>query len=537
MSGSTTFRERTARRLGIALTLWAAWASPAAAQRPSGEYVRDQWGSDRGFPGGPVHAIAQTSDGYLWIAADKGLVRFDGLSFRLVTPSAQASSVGPTVLGVAAAADGSLWARMRGPALLRYRRGEFENMLPGAGLPEAVVSAMVRGPDDALVLATVGEGALTYRNDRFERIAPQDRMPSSSFVISIAVPKGGEYWLGTRGAGLVRVQGSALTRFVEGLPDLKINCLLSYGDELWIGTDKGMARWNGTAITQSEVAPALRGLPALAMVRDRAGTTWIAAGPRGLVRVDPDGTALHVSPPDTGGASRHVSPPDTGGTSPHVSAVFEDRDGNVWVGSETGIERWRRPLFTTYSTADGLPPGGIGPIFVDAAGRTWFAPAGGGLHWMQHGVVHRVDVDGLDRDVIYSIDGDAGEVWVGRQRGGLTRLRWAGAKLSATTFTPADGLARDSVYAVARTREGSVWAGTLNGGVSRYQDGTFTRYDAASGLASNAVSAIAASADGTVWVATPGGLSAWARGALADAHEGRRPAVERCHGAAPRPRR
>jgi ligand-binding sensor domain-containing protein len=62
-------------------------------------YIRDQWGAERGFPGGPVYAITQTADGYLWIGTEKGLIRFDGLNFRLIhisTPSAGAIS-GPTL--------------------------------------------------------------------------------------------------------------------------------------------------------------------------------------------------------------------------------------------------------------------------------------------------------------------------------------------------------------------------------------------------------------------------------------------------------
>ena len=48
------------------------------------QYMSDQWGIDRGFPGGSVTAITQTGDGYLWIGTDKGLIRFDGFDFRLL---------------------------------------------------------------------------------------------------------------------------------------------------------------------------------------------------------------------------------------------------------------------------------------------------------------------------------------------------------------------------------------------------------------------------------------------------------------------
>ena len=142
-------------------------ATPAAALDPDralAQYLRDAWGREQGFPGGPVYGLAQTSDGYLWIAAEKGLVRFDGIRFRLFEPSGSTSAMGPTVLGVAAASDGSLWARLRGPALVRLRDGAFEDILPTVGLPGSIVTAMLRGRDDAMLLATVGEGAVSYRS-------------------------------------------------------------------------------------------------------------------------------------------------------------------------------------------------------------------------------------------------------------------------------------------------------------------------------------------------------------------------------------
>ena len=95
-------------------------------ERDISQYLRDQWGSGQGFPGGPVHGITQGEDGYLWIATDRGLVRFDGLTFRLFAPLVTSADTGPTVLGVAPDPDGSVWARLKGPAVLRYRHREFE---------------------------------------------------------------------------------------------------------------------------------------------------------------------------------------------------------------------------------------------------------------------------------------------------------------------------------------------------------------------------------------------------------------------------
>jgi signal transduction histidine kinase len=497
---STSHRRLSASRVAtevivaIGAILAVCGVVEARAERTLSQYLRDRWEGDRGFPGGRVYSISQTTDGYLWIGTEKGLVRFDGLTFQLVQPDDTANGLGPTVLGVAGAPDGSVWARLRGPVLVRYHKGTFENLLARAGVRQSVVSAMTPGPDATMLLATLESGAMLYRAGTFEGIAPPSSLTSSSFVISMAAGPGGETWLGTRDAGLLRVQRGTITRVTLGLPDLKINSLLPVENGgLWIGTDKGIARWDGAAVSPAGVPQALRDVPALGMVRDAGGNVWVAAGARGVVRLGVDG---------------RVSADER----TQASTVFEDREGNLWVGTDHGIERWRDPLFVSYSTVHGLPSASTGSIFVDRHRRTWFAPTEGGLFWMHDSAIHRVSEAGLADDVVYSIDGRGDEVWIGRRQGGLTRIRLEGTTVQARRYSESDGLAQDSVYAVHVAPDGAVWAGTLNAGASRLHDGVFTRYNAGHGLPSNTVTAIAGVADGAVWLGTPNGLASWSKG-------------------------
>jgi signal transduction histidine kinase/ligand-binding sensor domain-containing protein len=502
LSGSRLRRWSVIAVLATAATPWL--ATPAVAldpERAFTQYLRDAWGREQGFPGGPVYGLTQTADGYLWIAAEKGLVRFDGVSFRLFEPSGSTPATGPTVLGVAAAPDGSLWARLRGPALVRFRHGSFENILPTVGLPGSVVTAMQRGRDDAMLLATVGEGAVSYRSGATARvIAPRNVLPAS-FIISLAEMRDGEIWFGTRDAGLLRIEGSRASRITQGLPNPKINCLLAGEDgDLWIGTDRGVTRWKAGEITRQGVPEGLSTVPAMAMIRDRDSNLWIAAGPRGLLRVNSRGVTILTD----------RDRPFAG----NVTAVFEDRDRNLWVGTTTGIERLRDGVFRTYSTVQGLPAGGVGAIHVDTAQRLWIAPTGGGLYVLRDGTIERVGAAGLNDDVVYSITSAGAELWIGRQRGGLTRLRAAaGGSFTADSFTQADGLAQNSVYAVHQTRDGALWAGTLSGGASRFHKGVFSTFGTSHGLASNTVASILESADGTLWFGTPNGISTLSHGA------------------------
>src|SRR5262249_26067391 len=144
---------------------------------------------------------------------------------------------------------------------------------------------------------------------------------------------------------------------------------------------------------------------------------------------------------------------------------------------------------------------------VDPDGRAWIAPSTGGLYSMLRGKVTHVVEAGLDRDVIYSLDGGPRGPWGGRQRDGLTHLRLKnGNVVEARTYTPAARLAQNMIYAVRRASDGSVWAATLNAGLSLLRNGRFTTFTTANGLPSNSVTAIESSSDAT-WFGTPQGLA------------------------------
>src|SRR6201991_1913307 len=208
------------------------------------------------------------------------------------------------------------------------------------------------------------------------------------------------------------------------------------------------------------------------MSRDRESNIWIGTG-KGLLRLNANGVASRVEA-------------DHGATGA-VNTIFEDREGNLWVGSTRGIERFRNSAFMTFSAPAALSEEASGPVYADADGRIWFAPSGGGLYWQQDGQIGHVNNAALDQDVIYSITGSKGELWIGRQRGGLSQLKYNDRTFITQTYTQAEGLAQNSVYAVHQSRDRTVWAGSLSGGLSRFKDGKFTTYTVASGLASNSI--------------------------------------------------
>ena len=233
-------------------------------------------------------------------------------------------------------------------------------------------------------------------------------------------------------------------------------------------------------------------------MRDHASRVWVAAGPRGVVRLDRSGVSWFR---DWNARTQGLA-----------TTLFEDREHNIWLGTSRGIERLRDGVFETYGELSGAPSSRVGPVHVDGAGRAWFGTTEGGLFWLDGDRARPVGIAGLDEDVVYSLDGDQERLWVGRRFGGLTQLRVTGRGITARTFTAKDGLAQDGVYVVHASPDGTVWAGTLNGGVSHLVNGSFRTFTSRDGLASDSVTAIAEARDGTMWFGSPQGLSRLSRG-------------------------
>src|SRR5215469_12428466 len=156
--------------------------------RAPAQYIRDAWRIEREFPGGVVHAISQTPDGYLWIGTDTGLIRFDGFKFEVAQLSPPVPSPNTPVLALATDADGSLLILVQGAGVLRRKNERFEIVTGTTGSSQAPseVTAMVQDENGHILMSDLGRGTIRFQNERFEDLAGANVLPGSSAVISMA---------------------------------------------------------------------------------------------------------------------------------------------------------------------------------------------------------------------------------------------------------------------------------------------------------------------------------------------------------------
>ncbi len=503
MKSSSTFPDARIKRLAACLTLALVLggAGPASARqtpdlRVPSSYLRDQWGRERGFPGGVVSAIAQSVDGYLWIGTEYGLVRFDGLRFDSIPNATPKGQPITRVLGLSTDADGTLWVRLQGARLVRYRNGVFEEVTSPMVQAEAGFTAMSRVHSGPMLLVGLRSGLVRAHHARFDTLVTEANMPDS-LIISVAEGPAGSVWVGTRDIGLYSLdadEGGQLRPVHAPLRDRKVNCLLPVGDrDLWIGTDTGIARWDGESLTDVAATSEAGARQVLEMVRDRRGNVW-AGTSRGLLRIDPHGAVTLDDRDERPGRA--------------VTALFEDREGNIWVGRPHGIERLRTTAFVSYTQAPDAKDTEGGALFVDPtekSDRIWFAPASGGLYAIRGS--QRRPVAAVDGDVIYSLAGQIGDLWMGRQRGGIVRLAGSIDRPRTSAYLNSGGPDRAGIFAMHRSRDGAIWAATLSAGVHRVSAGHTETFTTANGLPSNTVTAIEDGPGDTVWFGTPAGIA------------------------------
>jgi len=480
----------------ISLLFLAYAALGASEDRITPAHSEDIWDRAAGFPGGHVYSITQTGDGYLWIGTSKGLVRYDGLTFVSIPEVDSSPQAKFAVVGLVTDSSDQLWAADDRTHLFRYSGGHLVGPLADSGKRPHRAGAVSRTQDGWLLFASDTQGLVEYERGKAQVLLDPSAITSSP--TAVAQGADGSFWIGTRNKGVVH---SALTRgapevqHIANLPDTKINCLLPIAaSTLLLGTDKGLLSiHNGRLIQQTDGELGILGI--LSLASSRNGDVWVGT----------DGRLFKASAKDIDADGR-IHSLDSSAVRFPITSLFEDRAGNLWIGGPEIIERYRANGFATYLSSAGLPCNNCGSIYVDDYTNLWFAPWSGGLFRLVHGSVQSIKVAGLTDDTVYSIAGGGGEVWVSRRNGGVTRFRIQDDVFESTTYTRQNGLPENAVYSIYRAPDGTVWAGTLNKGLSRFKAGNWQTFTTQDGLPSNTISVVTGNAAGDIFIGTPDGL-------------------------------
>ncbi len=540
--------------LACLLLAWCPYAVALDAALDVSQYAHTAWKIRDGFTKGVIDSIAQTPDGYLWLGTGYGLFRFDGVRAVPWQPPAGEQLPSTIIRRLLVSRDGTLWIGTT-KGLASWTDGKLTSY------PELASQGIASLLEDAERTVWAGEwvwprgGKLCAIHNGSVQCSGNDGSLGPG-VLSLYEDRKGNLWAGGLGGFWRWKPGAPEFYPLLGQPRETTNSFAEDDDgALLIGKRGGISRLVDGKIEKYAPSTAVRGLYISRMLRDLDGGLWIGIVSGGLAHA-------HQSRTDTFGQLDGLS-----GES--VFAIFQDREANVWVATNNGLDRFREYAIPTLSVEQRLstfPGAGVlvardGSIWVDAVkglarlhesriadyrkqkapvtnhqgkaireityiGRpdTLFAllEDGRGRIWVssldRFGYLdnnHFHSISAVPGRVVIGVAEDmAGDLWVPQQNLGLFQLRQENAVQQIPWARlghkdPSSALIADPL------RDG-LWLGFLNGGVAYYNDGKVrASYTVANGLGEGRVKDLRLDPDGTLWAATEGGLSRLKNGRIA----------------------
>ncbi|MEM9529699.1 MAG: two-component regulator propeller domain-containing protein [Pseudomonadota bacterium] len=471
-----------AGNLLLSTVLWAAETPPMRF---------DVLSVDQGLSQNAVLSIIQDQSGHMWFGTEDGLDRYNGLEFAQFrnNPGEPQSLPSDFILDLALDGSGRLWLATDGGGLVSWD-------------PQAEKFAAFS--------ATSGG-------------APDARLRSLHFG-----PRG-HLWVASRDKGLYRVDpASGVTQHFLEQPDEPASLasnqvfdITSFAGLIWVATERGLNQIDPAAGTVSRVnidagARCNSALRRLEVTRD--GTLWLASRGGGLCAWDPA----------TGNLEQFLSDPDrdTSLASNRVSALLEDPQGRLWIGTEDAglnllldrkagrFRRFRHDSSTSYGLSDNT----IVSLFADHAGVLWVGTKHGGVNkwnprtWSFGHEPARAKDGYLAANITSFAEDPQGNFWIGSIGGGVTRVeRVTGRGAPLATALPAVELADQRVMSLLASSSGQLWVGTMTGGLHRVdpESGATRNWQHApedpTSISANGIMALHEDAAGNLWVGTYGG--------------------------------
>ena len=303
-----------------------------------------------------VRALHRDVDGSLWLATDGGIFRFrEG---RFLRHGASDGLSSDRILALAEDREGSLWVGTSDGGLDRVQARRMTMYAEREGLSEDKLWAVLEDSRGNLWAGTA-DGVLSRRppgKERFERFAVL-----GAAVQAIAEGPDGALWIGTRGAGLVRLEGRAQKRFTmsDGLSGNAIaSVLVDRRGVVWAGTmAAGLNRFEGGRFVTYRARDGLASDAIFSLFEDRGGALWISTFGGGVSRLD-DGRIRTFTTRD--GLAHDV-----------VTSTYQDADGTYWFSTRGGLSRYRDGRFTTFRQKEGVFHDAPQKVIEDGRGYLW----------------------------------------------------------------------------------------------------------------------------------------------------------------------
>lgn len=461
--------------------------------QPISRYLLDHWDQSNNLPSNEIQSLVQTSDGYLWIATSRGLVRFDGVQFSVINlDKNKDNSPPPTafpnilhvdrqgILWIASPAGltsyhpktrrftnfttadgltgdrirfiqndlkGNLWICLFTSFVDRFSNNIFTHYDDSHGLTGKKVNAIIEDRSGNLLFGTRENGVFVFRQGKFEQYHIDEL--TNAFLIHMYEDRKGELWIGTN-TGLIRTNGGNTRKYTtkDGLSDNYILRITEDSDgNLWVGTVKGVNRIQKGDGDKLLFQSLMTNLTVTKILEDSEKSLWLGTYDSGIWRLK-EGKFFFLE------ALEAIN-------DKILMALYEDREENTWIGGVEGrLFRLKNGGEIEYIEVPGISGTGFSAISEDGEGYLWFGTDGKGVFKKKgNKYIQFTTADGLADNVVMSIFKDSGNnLWFATSDG-ISRYR----DNKMESFKSIDGLTGKLVYNIYEDSAGNIWAAMNKG--------------------------------------------------------------------------
>ncbi|RBP38051.1 two component regulator with propeller domain [Roseimicrobium gellanilyticum] len=409
-------------------------------------------GGSHGLPEKQVRALTLDAEGVLWVSVIMEGV-YQGKGGKFIRESEPGPVTGDCY-SLMTHRDGSVWAGAGNGRLWKRQDGKWRELGPAAGLPKSSFVGLAEGMDGALWTTVIGSGLYRSDGERFAKVEWGEKQ--TRVLRAIVTDSSGSIWLGTAANGLIRLSPR----------------LLHY----WGSGDEG------------------KPLSVTTIAEDKDGVWWAGTGNSWVHRFE-------------AGEFREVTDPSVKRVSPNFYCGVTGSDGSIWMAGEQFLHRFAAGQAMQSFLEPPIRGEAIRAMCVDGD-AIWLGTYYSTLLKYSEGKVETVAPAGSFSGGITSLVLERpGVLWIGSS-GGLHRWENGNTRVWGTK----DGLLTQSVRALYREANGTLWIGTLGGGLARMKDGRITNYTTREGLIDDIISQIIADDSGNLWLGCNHGIMRIDRG-------------------------
>jgi signal transduction histidine kinase/ligand-binding sensor domain-containing protein len=505
---------KVARSLSVC-TLLLTLVTSARALDPNREIrqlAHRSWGQKEGYPG-RTQALAQTTDGFLWLGTDDGLFRFDGVRFERYSPKSGDKLRAGSVSDLIALPDGSLWIAYRIANQICDLRND---QLKCYGKLDGITSnpiAIVQDHEGA-IWANTEKGLIRFNGTRWEHIGeawnfPEDTPHTDS--TALFVDSRGTLWVGVNTTVLYLKQGSRRFETTGVFAGWSVSMAETSDGTIWLADNSSYVRAISTSVSAKSAAIArcevkspekaasncaregpmvIKVSVPIRLLPDRNGSLWITTDTSGVFRVSHPERLGEGSISKTSDDLQSFSSKD-GLSADNCTPVLEDREGNIWVATRDGLDQFRDTALASV-------------LLPTSLSRISIAPADGGDIWVgSRGYVMRIhgnsgEASFVRKGAFKPYSDPAGTAWLI----GYSLEQWKQGSFHRVAQAPGGRLGGFGSWQAASDKSGTLWAFFDGRGFFSLDHGRWKAWATPPEVAEQELTGIFSDSTGLIWVST-----------------------------------